>query len=385
MSVLLKAGAMAGAAAGEASFGSEDVFESNATGEQVIRYDPSNADKIAVAYEDDNYDWKIIIGSISGTEVTWGTALELYNQISSCRFMDMDWDSNTGKIVVAYRYYAGGQYYCEAKLISVSGTTATVDHTASFNGSNRGQDISIAFDPNNSGKFVIVYGDKGDSDQGQAVVGTVSGPTISFGSEYTFSSAAIGTSETINVKFDPNNSGKFVVVWTDDTSYQGKARVGTVSGTAISWGTTKTWYTSNPTRKGLAFDPNTSGKFVVIGMDGGTGVCYSYVGTISGTTITFGSSTSISSCQYPDVVYNQGTANEFLLVYRDTANSNYGTLKIGTVYGTSIAYDDGVVFNEGDSMYTRVDFDPNTAGKFTVAYEDVGNSQYGTAIVGQLS
>ena len=89
--------------------------------------------------------------------------------------------------------------------------------------------ISATFDSSNN-KVVIVYRDRGDSDYGKGIVGTVSGTSISFGSPTTFESAS---SRFISATFDSSN-GKVVIAYRDvGNSNSGTSVVGTVSGTSI--------------------------------------------------------------------------------------------------------------------------------------------------------
>ena len=70
------------------------------------------------------------------------------------------------------------------------------------------------------------------SAQGTAKVGTVSGTSISFGSATVFDA---GQGTYIGVTFD-SDSNKVVVVYTGTNNYV-ESRVGTISGTSISFGT----------------------------------------------------------------------------------------------------------------------------------------------------
>ena len=80
-------------------------------------------------------------------------------------------------------------------------------------------------------KVVVAYRDDGDSYAGTAVVGTISGNSISFGSETVFNTAS---SNYISVTYIGND--KVVIAFTDTgNSSQGYAIVGTVSGTSISF------------------------------------------------------------------------------------------------------------------------------------------------------
>ena len=87
--------------------------------------------------------------------------------------------------------------------------------------------IASAYDSEN--RVVIAYWDDGNSNYGTAVVGTVSGTSISFGTPVVFNSAT--TSYMINgMAFDSTNN-KIVIAYRDGgNSNYGTAIVGTVSG-----------------------------------------------------------------------------------------------------------------------------------------------------------
>ena len=76
------------------------------------------------------------------------------------------------------------------------------------------------------------------------------------------------------------------------------------------------------------------------------------------------------------------SANKVVIVYRDGGNSNYSTLIVGTVSGTSISFGSEVVFNQGQSDYSSAVFD-STSNKVVIGYQAGNNSNYGTGIVFQ--
>ena len=80
----------------------------------------------------------------------------------------------------------------------------------------------------NNKKLSLLIEDAGNSSVGTAIVGTVSGTGISFGSEVVFEAA---TSSEVGMAYDSTNN-KIVLVYRDqgDSNYW-KAIVGTVSGT----------------------------------------------------------------------------------------------------------------------------------------------------------
>jgi hypothetical protein len=111
------------------------------------------------------------------------------------------------------------------------------------------------------------------------------------------------------------------------------------------------------------------------------------VGTVSGTSISFGSAVAFST--KPPLTsapaFNQNKAGSFVVVYEDSSSPNGGYAIVGTVSGTSLSFGSEQVYNSGNTGSYSVAVDPNTSGKFVIIYHDGSNSNYGTGILGQLS
>ena len=84
---------------------------------------------------------------------------------------------------------------------AISSSAAGVGSEVVFESANT-QQIGMTYDTTND-KVVIVYRDGGNSDYGTAVVGTVSGKTISFGTPVVFES---GSTIGIGMTFDTNSN-----------------------------------------------------------------------------------------------------------------------------------------------------------------------------------
>jgi hypothetical protein len=236
--------------------------------------------------------------------------------------------------------------------------------------------ISAIFD-SNTNKIVIAYKDAGNSSYGTARVGTVSGTSISFGTPVVFESAF---SEWISATFD-SNSNKVVIAYKGTTNY-GRAIVGNVSGTSISFGSSEAFWTSTPEYISTTFDSN-SNK-VVIAYKGNSNYGTARVGTVSGTSISFGSSPVVfrsANTQFISATFDTNT-NKVVIAYQDTNTTDYGSAVVGTVSGTSISFGTPVVFESGSTSEISTIFDSNT-NKVVIVYQDVGNSYYGTALVFQ--
>ena len=94
---------------------------------------------------------------------------------------------NSTHFVVAYRDSGNSN-----KGTSIIGTISN-DDEISFGSEyifNDGLSTGISVLSLNSTHFVVTYEDGGNSDKGTSIIGTISGSTISFGSEYIFNNAA---------------------------------------------------------------------------------------------------------------------------------------------------------------------------------------------------
>jgi hypothetical protein len=241
--------------------------------------------------------------------------------------------------------------------------------------------ISVAYDAN-AQKVVIAYRDVGNSNYGTAIVGTISGSSISFGSPTVFESA---DSMYICAVYD-SNAQKVVIAYSDSgNSTYGTAIVGTVSGTSISFGSPTVFESANTYANAMAYDSNAQ-KVVIAYEDVGAGSHgTSVVGTVSGTSISFGTPVVFASAHSDHVsVTYDANAQKIVIAYRDVANSNYGTAIVGTVSGTSISFGSEVVFESANSTAMSAAYDAS-AQKIVIVYRDIGNSSYGTAIVGTVS
>ena len=244
----------------------------------------------------------------------------------------------------------------------------------------------VAYDLNNPNKFVVVYRDPNNGKSGTATIGSVSGSSITFGSNYVFNS---GETNYISVAYDPNTADKFVVTYEDnaDSNY-GRSLVGTVSGTAISFGSETVFNSATTYYNDIAFDPNSADKFVVVYQDSGnSGYGTAVVGTISGSSISYGSEYVFNSGNSRWVVatFDPNNANKVIVAFEDVSSSTHGKVVVGTVSGTSLSFSSEYTFNAAATSDISMDFDPNTADKFIVAYQDGGNNSYGKAIIGSLS
>jgi len=318
------------------------------------------------------------VGVVEETSVTQSVGSPTVFESAGVIDTSATFDSSSNRVVIAYRD-TGNSNYGTAVVGTVSGTSISFGTPTVFD-SVYVTDTSAAFDSNES-KVVISYQNLTTLDRGTAVVGTVSSTSISFGSPTVFTTNSVSdTSAT----FD-SNENKVVIAYRDQSnSNYGTAIVGTVSGTSISFGTSVV-FRNDPTDKIATTFDSSNNKVVAIGRLyslGGGG--FAVVGTVSGSSISFGSDTNFETngVDGPSIDFDS-VNNKVVISYQDQGN-NYGTAIVGTVSGTSISFGTKVVFESASINRTSITFDSD-AGKSVIFYRDGGNSNYGTLIVGTVS
>ena len=356
------------------SAGTEVVFESASTYYCSATYDSTNG-KVVIAYMDganNNYG-TAIVGTVSGTSISFGSPVVFENSTSVNYIASVHVGS--GKIVIVYKD-TGDTDKGKGVVGTVSGTSISFGTPVVFETGDT-NDCAIAYDSTNQ-KVAIAYRDNGNSNYGTAVVGTVSGTSISFGSPVVFNS---GATYRISAAYDSAN-GKVVIAYRDfGNSGYGTAIVGTVSGTSISFGSEVVFESGAIAATSIAYDSG-NGKVVIAYQDDsnsgyGTGI----VGTVSGTSISFGSAAVFESDNTTDIAATYDSTNgKVIIAYQDPNNSGYGTAVVATVSGTDITYSSLVVFNSGSTDYIGAAYD-STNEKTVLAYRDVGNSNYGTSVI----
>jgi hypothetical protein len=76
-----------------------------------------------------------------------------------------------------------------------------------------------------------------------------------------------------------------------------------------------------------------------------------------------------ASTIYISIAYD-ANAQKVVIAYQDQGNSNYGTAVVGTVSGTSISFGTPVVFESASTIYTSIAYD-STNQKVVIAYRTV--------------
>lgn len=264
-------------------------------------------------------------------------------------------------------------------LVSVNsdGTVSVVEGNSTYSVTS-GPNISSTFLEGNNiyasaydpvqGKVVLIYNSVNSSRYGTAIVGTISGTTLTFGTPVTFWSTS--GFQTQNIIYEPS-SGKMVVVGYTGTGYGLTAIVGTVSGTSISFGTPNSFgYKPDfgSYAPGICLTGTANQVFITWSGGDYPYALFGAVGTISGTSISFGTSAITSSGQrsFIDCDYDP-VNNKILATFKENDNSSYGSACVVTISGTTVTYGTIATFNSNTTQPTKVMYHP-PSGKMLIVY-----------------
>ena len=330
------------------SFGTEVTVVARSVTYVSATFDTS-ANKILVAYNNNssNNDYgEIRAGTVSGTDISFGTAVTFNSNTTS--EIGVAFDSNINRSLVAYRNSSNDG---KAQAATISGTDVTMGNRFTFD-SGTAYTIAVAYDAN-AQKHVIAY-DEGFS-SGKAIVATIDGTAaanqspISFGSEATFQ--ASGRPNFISIAYD-SASTKVVITYRDEgNSNAGTSIVGTVSGTDITFGS-EVVFTADINANSGVTSGATNGKITVAFSDADdSNHGKAIIGTVSGTSISFNTAIDFNSAEtelyYQGVAYD-AAADKAVIVYRDSGNSSYGTAATFNYGAPNLTAENFIGFAEND-------------------------------------
>ena len=288
---------------------------SNGRGSNSIAYDSTN-NRVYVAYYDaSSGTLKVVVGTPgTGTNATttWGTpansGISINNTTVSCAF-----DTVNSKLVVTFGNSSNAiqsvvcSYVAGPSVTFGTPTTIVTDGAYSYQLSRTTYDVA-------SGNMLVVYKRYSASYLINAIVGTVSGTTISFGTGIN-----IYTSATYDATFDVtyNSTGSNHVAAIADGA-TGSAYILTILATSVSVGSAAIFRNSatNMTIGALSTTYDSGSQRILVAHTSTTNVAYVSVGSISGTAITFGTATTLAF----GGVFSAGTITAVSIAYDASVN-----------------------------------------------------------------
>ena len=366
------------------SVGAESVYESASAYMSEMAFDSTN-NKVIIVYPDQGNSsyGTVVVGTVDGTTISFGSPVVFKSSnIINTGFPNVTFDSNSNRVVIIY-FDIDNSDAGTAVVGTVSDTSIGSFGTPVVYGGNSSAGYQEMLFDTSANKVVIAYRNGANSYYGTGIVGTVdsSDNSISFGTASVFTSTNVGG---ISMAFDSSNN-KVGIFYQDGSDGHGKARVATVSGTSISYGTQATFASASTKYTQSTFDSSNNKVVVAFEDDANSDYYTAIVGTISGTDIAFGSeaviyNNNVQNSIYHDITFDS-SVNKVIHFSRGGTGGDDGRIHVGTVSGTDVSFESGIVINASDAITSAaIVFDSN-ANKSVISYRDEGNSNYGTAAV----
>jgi hypothetical protein len=272
------------------SVGTPVTFDSSEIGEQMVTYIGSG--KVCIIYQDDGNNGYAtsIIGTVSGTSITFGSPVVTHTDPAGLRNDCIGISSNgAGGVLFAYMDGATGYGYLEAA--TTSGTVPTWGSRVAFESSATARYAALAYSTS-AGNYALVYQTQnpGDADGFGRVV-TVSGTTITLSSVTTYETGSVVGN---GIAYDPTNNA-FAVLYNDVSLGNAYVRKVTM-GATLSYSSATQFRTSIAVQAtGVNGVTSSSGIGKVVGVNfNGTSVVTGVI-DISGATPTVGTLQTVQS------------------------------------------------------------------------------------------
>ena len=323
------------------SFGAIQEFTSDIGVGYSLGLCTIDTDRFALVYADDAQldDGYTMVGEITGTStISFGTAVEFYNG-------DIEYTSctktNTNEYAFIYNAETLGDdgYGCAA---TTTGTTTDPGTPVVMCPGKIAYSDCRDIDTN---KLIATYYDITNSNKVYGAVATTSGKTIGFGTPvYLDSDNSLASYRTA---CDKIATDKFVAVWPHNRNAI-YGSIGTVSGTTITAGATTTIYNASSSESEVVFIDST--HFVTVYEDiANSEYGKSNYSSFSGTTITPGTAETWHSAQTNGADTELIDTNVIIICYKDDADAtNHGECIIGNTPSAGPAGTD-MQINIGDA------------------------------------
>ena len=344
--------------------GSVVTFESGNSQYISSCYDTSN-DKVVIAYQDapDGEKGKAVVGTVANGQITFGTPV-IFDS-STVYYIDIAYDSNASKVVVVYRD-EGNSSSGTAIVGTVSGTSISFGSPSVYHSGNANRN-GVVFD-SSANKVIIANNRTGN--QIQVSLGTISGTSISFGTSATISNAQ-EDQDRLTLSYDIN-ANKTLIAYKATSGYSACA-VASVSGTTVSVGTSVSATNYTTFDSSVVYD-SAANKHLVFWRKSGTNYMTGRVATISGTTVTFGTEASLTNEYARYYGFSFDTAvNKIILSYYTNTSSTSKTIQ-ATISGTSVTTSSATTYLSQSTSYNELVYDPDSERTIFAFYQSGGKS-----------
>jgi hypothetical protein len=354
--VINTAGTVSAAGFSSPTSGATTAIGASTASVYAVAYDP--VVKRVVAVYGDGFTVFAVVGTVSGTTVSYGTPVTVHTfSGSGPNGAAAVYDPVQQRIVIACS--AGATNGARIIAGQVSTSTITFGTAVDFAATGAAYGPGLAYDSVNN-KTILSWGNA--STGGSAVVCTLTGSSISLGTSVKFRTDPSFPMALTSAAFDPNNGVAIASV-----SPTGNAQIvaGTVSGTSISFGTGVSLLASNADNPTVAYDQSAQ-RIVASYRSSSSGFALARVAQLSGTSITLGTEVTYvsSATSSPSVVYSAALGRCVFVTNRSSGGFQTSFV-IGTVTASTNSISFGTIFNltTGISNATpiRATYDSDTA------------------------
>lgn len=196
---------------------------------------------------------------------------------------------------------------------------------------------------------------------------------------YTFKNSA---PSYLSIAYDPFNADKFVVIWKDGTDNYGKAIVGTIAGTVVTFGSIYVFLSNTAASMSIAFDLFTQNRFVISYNNASN--WYVCAGTVTGTVLTFGANSLLQSGAIDSIytIADPFANGVFYSVCRRNSDGYgmFGRITMGS--GTTISAVTAGFFYTGNTNLPCIVADSKVQNRLLISYIDTGSGGYPYVVAG---
>ena len=353
----------------------------------AIAYDPVSGKAVCIWRNNEGADeyGRLSVGTVSGTTITWGTSVVFDSSNLANEYHTVAFDPNTTNSFVIH-YSRSSKIWDIAG--TVSGSSATVGTAVNVRtAAAQGNAPTLAWNPNQAGEFVAVYKDDSSSSASMYwYIGTVSGNTVTQGTTYLATGLA---HDGCGVAWNKGVTDEFAFIYRTHTGGVTNICRGINTSGAISYGTPTVLDSSNDGfRPNISFDNNVTGSFVWQYYGKTDTESKSGAGTLSGDTWTIGATqvtpdSDAGSINYlSPIEFSQTTAGVGAGCWYGTNGSTYGARAAAfSVSGTTLTWGTSSVIDTGDSPIAaspRMSFNPQDAGSFITCNGETSGAGYDT-------
>ena len=338
--------------------GSADTWSSNALSVDWpngtildLHHDPTRNQAVVVyKQDDDKVYFRTLRRNAGATSISAGTEHKL-NDTTGYGDVKLSYDTAANKFLVVYGKDATQSNSCTAQVMTVvDNDTFTFGSLVTIK-SNMCVHIAADFDTS-AGKHLVLYRDNGISDDCYGIVATVSGTSVTFGTAVELET---GNNEGAKIKYSTTDS-KFLWLSLNESGGEVDVSVLTISGTSVSRGTNTTITTNtagmNSGTMAISYEPNLDVFYILYRNN--------YVGkkrtaTISGTNVTVGSEdnsrcgpNSVADC---DIGFESSTGKTLLVM--QNGGSNAGLYQVWTTSASTTNITAENYLGVSDGNYTN--------------------------------